>query len=660
MDRIERVHLLLSWRATRVAAALLLALTLAGLAGAASADARAPRVVLAFLPAGGDDNPAPVLDRFSDRKQLALGMISATQGRYSPQQTVLDISAGSRTSAAVYHPQLAPPLELVPGGDGSGFIFGWSKALKRADTALAEIKPGQLAGAIPGHAAFVGIRGGAHPEAAAAADRNGDVARVSLGPSRSLAQRVRALERRYRFVVAGLPTAAKGDAVLDRLLRDRHPGDLLIVLQTPPRARVPQLLPAAAAGLQSNGALTSATTRLEGIVAGIDVPVTVWKRLGVKEPNDVKGQAISTEGTRDQAALETLEARLRVVSGRRNPTLGALVLTWLALTLTLGLFADRRGIRAAMRIGALAFLWVPAMLLATGALAPTRVVEIGTIVIGCFALGALTDRFARWPRGPLVPAAVGLVAYCVDLMFGSPLIVRSLLGVNPRSGSRFYGLGNELESTLSVLLLVALGSLLWRAGRSRRSAAAFAVTGLVFCVFVGAGQLGADVGGVLTVGSGVAAATVLMLPGRPSRRTLIIAALVPIAALFGLAAMDLVTGGNGHFTRTVLQADSFASLRDVVERRYTLAFNVLTKGAMPLLTLIAILAAAYAVRYRERVYAPLRGSPSWTAALAGGLTASVIGALFNDSGPILLAFGVFVLALATSYIRGDPELAREN
>jgi len=81
---------------------------------------------------------------------------------------------------------------------------------------------------------------------------------------------------------------------------------------------------------------------------------------------------------------------------------------------------------------------------------------------------------------------------------------------------------------------------------------------------------------------------------------------------------------------------------------------------MPLLTLIALLAAAYALRYRERIYAPLRGSPSWTAALAGGLTASVIGALFNDSGPILLAFGVFVLACATSYIRGDPALARDG
>jgi hypothetical protein len=659
MDRIERVHLLHLGRAARLAAAVLLTLALGAIVATASAGARQPGVVLAFLPTGGEDNPAPVLDRFAMREQLALGMVSATQSRYSPQQMVLDISAGSRTSAAVYDPVRAPELELVPGGDGSGFIFGWSKALKRADTALAEIKPGLLAGSIPGGAAYTGIRGRQHPEAVPAADRSGNIRRVALVRSTELAAKVQALLRRHRFVVAGLPTAAKGDAVLDRLLRDRRPQDLLIVVQTPPRARVPQLLPIAAAGLQSNGALTSSTTRLEGVVAGIDIPATVWSRLSLKEPEDVKGQEMRAEGTRDEAALTTLEARLRVVSGRRNPTLGALGLTWLALTLTLGLIADRRGIRAAMRIGALAIFWVPAMLLLTGALAPSRLMEIAIIVVGCFGLGAVTDRLVRWPRGPLIPAAVAVVAYSVDLVFGSPLIVRSLLGVNPRSGSRFYGLGNELEATLTVMLLLALGTLLWGRGRSRAGAAAFAAVGLVFCVFVGAGQLGADVGGVITVGAGIAAATLFMLPGTPSRRTLIIAALVPVAALFGLAALDLVTGGNGHFTRTVLQADSAGSLLDVVQRRYTIAFNVLAKGAMPLLTLIALLAAAYGLRYRERIYAPLRGSPSWTAALAGGLTASVVGTLFNDSGPILLAFGVFVLACATSYIRGDPALARE-
>jgi len=153
---------------------------------------------------------------------------------------------------------------------------------------------------------------------------------------------------------------------------------------------------------------------------------------------------------------------------------------------------------------------------------------------------------------------------------------------------------------------------------------------------------------------------VLMLPGTPTRRAVLLAAAVPIAVLVALAALDLVSGGNGHFTRTILQADSAGSLWDVFTRRYTLAFNVLKTGAMPFITLIAVLGAVYAVRYRKRIFAPLADSPSWRATLIGGLTASVVGALSNDSGPMLLAFGVFVLACATAYVRGDPRLAAEE
>jgi hypothetical protein len=633
-----------------------------GWAGPAEAAAKAvpARAVIAFLPSGGDDNPKPVLDRLDARPQLALGLVSATQGRYSPEQAVFDMTAGSRTSAAVYDPVRAPPVELVPGGDRSGFIFGWSKVVERAGTALAQITPGLLAGEIPGGAAYAGLTRREHVEAVVAADRAGDVARVSLGDSTDLAARVKRLSRRYRLVVAGLPTAAKGDAILDRLIADRRPGDLLIVMQTPPAARVPQLLPAGVAGLRSSGALTSPTTRLPGIVAAIDLPVTILTQLGLPIPDGVKGQAVRAEGARDAAGLKSVEARLRVVSGRRTPTLGFLMFTWLSLLLACGFAADRRGVRAALRIGALAMFWVLPMLLLTGWLAPSRLAEMAIVTAGAFGLAALTDRLVRWPRAPLVPAAVALGAYSIDLAFGSPLIIRSLLGVNPRSGSRFYGLGNELESTLAVLLMVGLGALLWNRRRSRSSAAIIAAAGLVLGVFTGAAELGADVGGVITVGAGVAAAALLMLPGRRSWRRIALAAAVPVLAIVALALLELATGGNGHFTRTVLQADSGGALWDVVKRRYTLAFNVFTLGAMPFVVVVATLAVAYALRYRERIYAPLRGSPGWFAAFVGGLTASIAGALFNDSGPLLFVFGIFVLACATAYVRGSPGLDAEG
>jgi hypothetical protein len=644
-------------RVLATATAALLALAAAGLAVTPPAHGRPARAVLAFLPAGAGEDSDSMLDALAAHEPLALGLVSATQGRYSPEQTVLDLSAGSRTAATLYDPDAPPPLRLVPGSGHSGVISGWSKAVSRAATAHAEIRPGMLAGRIGGGSGYAGLSGGSHLEAVAAANRAGRVTEVSLGRPTDLAARVGDLLTRRRYVVATLPAGGQGDAVLDQLLNERRAGEVLIVVQAPPRARTPQLLPAGAAGIKAgNGTLTSDTTRLDGIVAGIDVPATILRGLDLPIPDEVKGEPLRAEGKRDVAALKGIAARLRVVSGRRTATLETLMLAWLVLALALRLVAGASGLRSALRIGALAILWVVPMLLLTAWLEPGPVLEIAIITAGAFGLAAITDRFARWPRGPLVPAAAAALWYSIDLINGSPLIVRSLLGVNPRSGGRFYGIGNELEVTLTVLLLVGLGALLWNRPRSRGSAGVFAAAGLVLGGLIGVARLGADVGGVITVGAAVAAAGTLMLPGAPSPRRYAIVALAPVAALGALAAIDLLTGGNGHFTRTILQANSAESLWDVVVRRYTLALDALTQGVMPLLTIAAVLAVVYALLDRERLYAPVRHSPSWHAALAGGLTASIVGTLFNDSGPRMLVFGVFLLACATAYIWGDPKL----
>src|SRR5204863_6365621 len=114
--------------ASRLAAVVALTLTLTSVAAMlvaapAAARASASRAVLAFLPKGGDDNT--VLDRLDARPQLALGLVSATQGHYTPQQALLDITQGSRTSIAVYRPRTTPRVELAPGG--GAFIANWSR-----------------------------------------------------------------------------------------------------------------------------------------------------------------------------------------------------------------------------------------------------------------------------------------------------------------------------------------------------------------------------------------------------------------------------------------------------------------------------------------------------------------------------------------------------
>jgi hypothetical protein len=654
----------------RIVAALLAFAAACALA-AAPARAAPPcqrTVLLAFLPfdtrASNDGIKKPsILERLDFHPELSLGLVGATQGGYDQTQALLDMGAGTRVSSAAYKPKKVPALTFYRQGDMALFQ-GWLDARERADSAPADVVPGLLGQTIPGGGAYAGVSGRSQIESMPAANRAGRIGLVSIGKADDVARRAQQLLTERCFVVAGLPTGEPGDTAVEELIKARRPNELLMVMETPLPARAPQLLPIGILGLGPPGkpsGLTSDSTKLDGIVAGIDIAPTALHWLGLKVPDDMKGQRIERKGPRDSGALQDLSDRLRVVNGRRFPALETVLAAWLLLALVLGLVADRRGTRTAMRLGSLAVMWLLSVLLVTAALHPGRGLELLLIAGLSFGLAALTDRFVPWPRGPLVPCLVTVVFYVVDLARGSDLIIRSLLGPNPRFGSRYYGIGNELESSLPVLLFVGLAALMTThppRTRSRAGAGIFAGAGLLLGAAIGSGRLGADVGGVLTVGGGAAVATLFMLPGGVTRRAVVLACLVPAAALVALAVLDLATGGNSHFTRNVLHAHGSSALHDIVVRRYELAFNALKRGLMPFATAIAALTLAYGIKYRARIFAPLAGSDVWRAALAGSVAAGVVGSLSNDSGPLLLVVSTFAVVAATVYVRGDPRLAQ--
>ncbi len=620
-----------------------------------------PTVLIALHPGGGrldpeTGRPLTVFERLAARPALSLGFLGATQGQYSRRQALLDLTAGNRVSRSGYEPNDAPRFRIAKGKRGWE-VHKWRKVVARAGSAPTDIVPGLLAGSVPGGAAFVGTREPPGLDAVLAANPDGRIPAVDIGRRSTLPARIERQLGERQLVVVALPGGTRGYAVLDRLLSKRPPEQLVVAMKRPPRSKLPQMLPIGIAGLFDGGTLTSRTTRLEGLVVTTDLMPTVLEWLGQPVPPQAAGRAILAQGHRDPAELMDLENRLRVVYPRRFPALYAVFIALATAALMLSLWGGAAGRRQALRVCALAIFWIPFVSLLCAALEPSRRVELLLMGAGTVVLGALCDRFVAWPRAPAIPALLGVTAYVLDLARGSDLIVRSLLGPNPRFGSRFYGIGNELEATLPVLLLIGLAAAAAAVPRSRRLAATFGIAMLVLGAAIGAGRLGADVGGVITVGAGAAAAVVVLLPGGVSRRAIALALAVPALALMALAAIDIVTGGDAHFTNTVLGADGPQALARTIGRRYELAWQTFLRGVMPVVTLVAIIATVYAWRRRHVLYAAVLDSPAWQAALVGGLAGSVAGTLTNDSGPVLLAVGVFVLAWATAYVRGDPRLA---
>jgi hypothetical protein len=333
------------------------------------------------------------------------------------------------------------------------------------------------------------------------------------------------------------------------------------------------------------------------------------------------------------------------------------------LLMALGLWSVRRraGLRVAARIAFLAVLWVPGLALVTAAIAPSWLVELLTLALGAIALGALTDRLVPWPLAPALPAAVVFGAHAIDLARGSPWIGASIAGPNPKGGSRFFGIGNELEAILALEVLLGLGAALTRV-KPRYVARMFAFGCLVAAAIIGSGRLGADVGGVITLGVGAAGAVLTAMGGRLTRRRLLVAALVPVAAVLGLVALDLVTSGGAHLTRTVVHGNGPGELVDIIQRRLTISLNGFSNVTVAIICGVGVVASVVAIRRRERVYAPLRGHPAFMAGIWGGFSAIVAGALSNDSGPVIFALGFLILMFATGYVWGGPAavVAREQ
>jgi len=588
------------------------------------------------------------------RAGLSVGIVSAAQGPYDRLQFLLDVTQGARVSPSAYPGGRPGPLLLREAGAG-GVLEGWPAVRARAEAAPGLLEPGLLAAATPGGAAYAGIAGSDELDGVLAADRTGRIAQLSLGSAATLLARIAALRRERRVVVADLPAGSAGVTDLRALSAARGRGELLIALQRATGGAGGELLWGAIGGLAGGGEreLRSQSTNERGLITASDIAPTALEHLGVRVPGAMDGRPVVTDGPLHTGALRSLMGRLRVIADRRLIALGLLLGGWALLLLALA--RRPRGRAWASRVGAIGVLWAPAVALIPAALAPSVGVEYATIVLGCLALGAISDRLLPWPRAALAPAVVGVLALTLDALAGTQLLMRSLVGPDPISGVRFYGIGNELKSALAVLVLAAVAGALYPAVRGRRAVGATAAAGAALAVAEGSARIGAGVGGVILVSVGFAVACALLLPGALTRRRALLVLLTPLAALLALAALDLASAhGGGHFTGTVLHARSAGQLRDVLVRRYGASWRELTGLPMLLASALALLCAALGVWRSERLLAPVGGDPAWSAACAGGLAAGIVGALVEDSGGLPLVVAVFTLACVTGYLHGRP------
>jgi hypothetical protein len=526
---------------------------------------------------------------------LSPGVMSAGLGSVPARQTYLDIGQGNRVFDSLYDSEL-------PEFSGN-YPSWWSAVEDRAESAPAEIDPGLLSSTVMG--ARVGTRFNARD--------------ATLGELRSLSESLR---------------------------RD----DLLIAI-TRPTGDSDDPLPIGIAGRGFDGNLTSDSTRTDGYVLSTDVAPTVLDWLGIAVPSEMSGQPIHSEGHVDVASIESLQDRMGVISERRGPVIGWTLLIWV-VALGLIAFGSRgRLAPAGVRVAALSVVYLPLVLLLAAAIGPSQDAELLLAMVVAPLLAALTLLALGGYRALGVAAAITVAAYAVDVVAGSPLTSLSLLGPNPGLGVRFYGIGNELEAILSVLVVAGTGAALVgfspRASCSRY-ALAFVAVGLFAAAVFAAGRFGADVGAaiVFPAGAAVAAAAVT---GRGPRSAAWLIVAAPLGVLALLALVDLVSGADAHLTRSVLDAGGLGELSEVAQRRLQLSAASFTRPVLLAFLPLVLVIGVLAVLYRDRLRVWLSGVPAMRAGLLGALAATAVGTLANDSGALLLVVGTAYLLVFTGF-----------
>ena len=439
-------------------------------------------------------------------------------------------------------------------------------------------------------------------------------------------------------------------AALPGLASTLSDDDLLVAFAAPPPSHN-RGLPIGIAGHGFDGDLTSDSTRTDGYVLSTDIAPTILQRLGLSAPDAMNGQPIRAEGRVDVSAIEDRAARMAAIPDRRAPVVITCLAAWILLA-----FAVNRIVFGLRRVAiawvALAFAYMPLMLLVGAWLEPGALAEGLLVGFGAAVLAALTVRFAWGWRGLAIACAITVIAYAIDVLAGSELTKLSLLGPNPIYGARFYGIGNELEALIAVMVPVGVGAALSASpGSSRRAEMAFLTAGALAALIFAAGRFGADVGAVivLPVGAAVAVAAIGW-GGEGSRRRIALALIaVPLVGLAALAVIDLISGGNAHLTRSVLDAGGAGNLADVAQRRIELSAHDFAQAAGNPLFWIVVAGIGVAIAQRRRIDARLRPPPLARAGFIGACAAVAVGVLVNDSGATFLVLGSLALGAALAF-----------
>ncbi len=485
---------------------------------------------------------------------------------------------------------------------------------------------------------------------------------------------------------------AELDLFLDGLRADLRPQDrLLIIVPSLPQATVTggyRLTPVVYYNPANpgGGLLRSATTRVPGLVANIDIAPSVANHLGLSSPVFFFGvpfKAGLSEGHLQKTAALS-ERTARTYTQRPSVIKGyLLMLIILILSGLAGVLLRFQPVRF-LRTGLYGLLYFPLALLLAPAFGffPTESFPLNFLFLVVLTVIFVVFTALLWRKPMKFFSVAGLLIFgfiTADLLGGSPLQSRSFLGYDPIGGARFYGIGNEYMGVMIGSFILGFGSLVslrlkglegWEERRNltnlpeiRPMVWLFAALSFIILYLMASPAFGANFGGAVTA----ALSFSLSLGGFVSlqygenplswirsslnnkrKRQPRLLTLVAIPLLFILLTGSLLYFLNlprpgaavSHLGRTLelVQKDGFGELINTAVRKLEMNYKLVryslwTRALIVMITLISIL-YYYPVGLIRSIFA---GEPGFRVTMGGIIAATVTALIVNDSGVVAAA-----------------------
>ncbi|MDO9573894.1 MAG: hypothetical protein Q7I94_02775 [Candidatus Contubernalis sp.] len=420
-----------------------------------------------------------------------------------------------------------------------------------------------------------------------------------------------------------------------------------------------------------SGILTSNSTRRPGLVTNLDIAPSVLEFFEIPVPAYLSGRVmtVSTISTNNRLSdLLALSSSIHTVHQQRPPLIRMYILLqiiivfgsvfFLIFKLNLKVW---RPLMVAMMLKPLSFLIFP--LIMTDSL----VVSYASLFVLTVLLTAI---FLYRADNTVLFLRIGLVItlfLVLDLALGGNLIKNSIMGYDPISGARYYGIGNEYMGVLvgSSLLFISSAYQLGWDQKKYASVSTLAFFAFLIYIFLSP-RWGANFGGSLTA----LAAYVFTYLGlgnyRFTRRTLML--VTGAAAVFIMSLVLLNLKGQDGFVSHVGQAmvlvsrEGFSEVLDILTRKGAMNLKLLRYSLWSRILLVFLGLMAFLLYQPPGMLKKLKTKYSrLSVGFAGIIAGSITAILVNDSGVVagattLLYAGMPLLMLALELNNREDEI----